>query len=130
MTYTFHVGEPASTRWEGRAGGALASAGPGGVQLLIALDEPGEAERESVESGPVTLGVQDGDRGGTVLIRVGEPGRSGHIEARAALDVGAVWWGADVELALCDAEGVVHAVRRFQGLEAGSAAEEALGELD
>ena len=31
-----------------------------------------------------------------------------------------VWWGADVELALCDGRGVVRAVRRFRGPVAGA----------
>ena len=36
---------------------------------------------------------------------------NGHLEATAEVEVG-VWWGGDVELALCDARGVVRAVKK------------------
>ncbi|PAP74538.1 hypothetical protein [Rubrivirga marina] len=129
MTHLFHVGELASTRADGplaaRPGEARAVVGPGGIQIVVALGEPGQAERDAVEVGAVSLGVADepdstGDghpAGGgrtALLVRVGEPGEPGHLEATAEVEVG-VWWGGDVELALCDARGVVRAVRRFQG---------------
>ncbi len=133
MTHLFHVGEPASTRADGplaaRPGEARASAGPGGVQIVVAVEEPGEVEREAVETGAISLGVADSpepagsptSRGrGAILVQVGEPGRPGYVEATAEVEAG-VWWGADVELALCDGRGVVRAVRRFRGPMAGPA---------
>ena len=118
MTHLFHVGEPVSTRPDGplsaRPGEARASAGPGGVQIVVAVEEPGEPERRAVEAGPVALGVADRPGRGALLVRAGEPGRPGHLEAAAEIDAG-VWWGADIELALCDGKGVVRAVRRFLG---------------
>lgn len=131
MTHLFHVGEPASTRADGplaaRPGEARASAGPGGVQIVVAVEEPGEAERAAVEVGSISLGVADspestgspaGSGWGAILVQVGEPGRLGYVEATAEVEAG-VWWGADVELALCDGRGVVRAVRRFRGPMAG-----------
>lgn len=123
MTYSFHVGEPASTR-QGpsgapRPGEAKASSGPGGVQIVVALDDPGEPERRAVEDGPVVLGVRDRGGVGALLVQAGEPGRPGHVEATAPLDAQVAWWGADIELALCDRDGVVRAVRRFRGPMAG-----------
>ena len=124
MTHLFHVGEPASTWPDGplaaRPGEARASAGPGGVQIVVAVEEPGEPERRAVEAGPVSLGVADRPGRAALLVRAGEPGRPGHLEAAAEIEAG-IWWGADVELALCDGRGVVRAVRRFQGPDAGPA---------
>ena len=125
MTYTFHVGEPTTTRTDGARAvappSAVASAGPGGLQILVALEAPGEAERQAVESGTIALGVSDGAEAEAILVRIGTPGQPGYVEVSAAADVGEAWWGADVELGLCDAEGVVRAVRRFRGLEAPAA---------
>ena len=118
MTHLFHVGEPASTRPDGplaaRPGEARASAGPGGVQIVVAVEDPGEPERRAVETGEISLGVADRLGRGALLVRAGELGRPGHLEAAAEIEVG-VWWGADIELALCDGRGVVRAVRRFVG---------------
>ena len=127
MTHLFHVGEPASTRADGplaaRPGEARATAGPGGVQIVVAVVDPGEAEREAVETGAISLGVADdpeptggsaGSGRGAILVQIGEPRRPGYVEATAEVEAG-VWWGADVELALCDGRGVVRAVRRFRG---------------
>ena len=125
MTYTFHVGEPTTTRTDGARAvappSAVASAGPGGLQILVALEAPGEAERQAVESGTIALGLSDGAEAEAILVRIGTPGQPGYVEVSAAADVGEAWWGADVELGLCDAEGVVRAVRRFRGLEAPAA---------
>lgn len=136
MTHLFHVGEPASTRADGplaaRPGEARATAGPGGVQIVVAVEEPGEAERAAVEAGAISLGVADrpgpsggsaGSGRGAILVQVGEPGRPGYVEATAEVEAG-VWWGADVELALCDRRGVVRAVRRFRGPMVGPAGAE------
>lgn len=124
MTYTFHVGEPATTRTDGVRAvaptSAVASAGPGGLQILVALEAPGEAERRAVESGPIALGVSDGAEVEAILVRIGTPGQPGYVEASAVAAVGHAWWGADVELAMCDGGGVVRAVRRFRGLEAAA----------
>ena len=126
MTYTFHVGEPSTTRadgvWAIEPPAAVATAGPGGLQILVALEAPSEAERLAVESGPVALGVSDGADAAAILVRIGTPGHPGCVEVSAASDVGEAWWGADVELGLCDAGGVVRAVRRFQGVEAPAVA--------
>ena len=133
MTHLFHVGEPTSTRPDGplaaRPGEARALAGPGGVQIVVAVEEPGEPERRAVKAGPVSLGVaaRPGLAGrGALLVRAGEPGRPGHLEAAAEIEAG-VWWGADVELALCDGRGVVRAVRRFRGPTVGAEDAVALG---
>ena len=128
MTHLFHVGEPASTRPDGplaaRSGEARASAGPGGVQIVVAVEDPGEPERRAIETGEISLGVADrpGPAGcGALLVRAGEPGRPGHLEAAAEIEAD-VWWGADIELALCDGRGVVQAVRRFPGPAADAVA--------
>ena len=125
MTYTFHVGEPATTRndgaWAVAPSSAVASAGPGGLRILVALESPGEAERRAVESGPIVLGVSDGAEAEAILVRIGTPGEPGYVEVSAVADVGEAWWGADIELGLCDGGGVVRAVRRFRGLEAAAA---------
>lgn len=126
MTHLFHVGEPASTRsgspLVARGGEARAVVGPGGIQIVIVVDEPSRAQQEAVETGAVSLGVVDGPRASALLVRVGEPGRQGHIEAEAEIEAG-IWWGADVELALCDGLGIVRAVCRFRGPTAGSSSE-------
>ena len=129
MTHLLHVGEPASTRADGplavRTGEARASVGPGGIQVVVAVAEPSDDEREAVETGRVSLGVADepGPRGAgdptgrgrsALLVQIGEAGAPGYVEASAEVDAG-VWWGGDVELALCDGRGVVRAVRRFRG---------------
>lgn len=125
MTYTYHVGEPASTRSDWPRPTLLpfatASSGPGGVRILVALDAPGAPERLAVESGPIALGVAEGGDVSEVRVRIGTPGQPGYVEVSAELDVGLVWWGADVELGLCDENGVIRAVRRFQGLDASPA---------
>ena len=125
MTYTFHVGEPTTTRTDGARAvappSAVASAGPGGLQILVALEAPGEAERRAVESGPIALGVSDGAEAEVILVRIGTLGQPGYVEASAAADIGEAWWGGDVELGLCDGGGVVRAVRRFRGLEVTAA---------
>ena len=125
MTYTFHVGEPTTTRtdgvWAVAPPSAVASAGPGGLQILVALEAPGEAERRAVESGPIALGVSDGAEAEVILVRIGTLGQPGYVEASAAADIGEAWWGGDVELGLCDGGGVVRAVRRFRGLEVTAA---------
>ena len=124
MTYTFHVGEPTTTRTDSARAvappSAVASAGPGGLQILVALGAPGEAERRAVESGPIALGVSDGAEAEVILVRIGTPGQPGYVEASAAADIGEAWWGGDVELGLCDGGGVVRAVRRFRGLKAAA----------
>lgn len=133
MTHLFHVGEPASTRPDGplaaRPGEARALAGPGGVQIVVAVEEPGDPERRAVETGPVSLGIADRHGRGALLVRAGEPGWPGHLEAAAEIEAD-VWWGADIELALCDGRGVIRAVRRFPGPTAEpvpSASDERLG---
>ena len=122
MTYTFHVGEPATTRSDdGKSIApphAIATSGPGGVQILIAVDALGHDRCRAVESGPIALGVSDRADSKAILIQIGVPGQPGYLEASAVADAGRVWWGADVELALCDGDGIVRAVRRFNGVEA------------
>ena len=97
MTYTFHVGEPTTTRTDGARAvappSAVASAGPGGLQILVALEAPGEAERRAVESGPIALGVSDGAEAEAILVRIGTPGEPGYVEVSAVADVGEAWWG-------------------------------------
>ena len=119
MTYAYHVGEPATTRPGGRGlPRASASVGPGGVQILLAVESSDAATERAVESGRIALGMSDGPDHGAILVQVGAPGRSGYLEASATVEVGRTWWGGDVELGLCDRDGVVRAVRRFSGLEA------------
>ena len=117
MTYSFHVGEPAPARATSavRPGKGWTLFGPGGLQVLVALAEPGEAHVHAVDRGPVALGVRDHAGETTLLVGVGEPGQAGHLAAEAPLNDRPSWWSADVELALCDGSGVVRAVRRFQG---------------
>jgi hypothetical protein len=123
MTHLFHVGEPATTRADGPLaagpGEGRVAVGPGGIQIVLVVDEPGEATREAVETGAVFLGVADepgpvGRGRSALLVQVGERGAPGYLEASIEVEAD-VWWGADVELALCDGRGVVRAVRRFRG---------------
>ena len=117
MTYSFHVDEPAPTRPGSppRPGEGWTLFGPGGLQVLVALTEPDEAEVDAVERGPIALGVRDTTAESALLVEVGEPQGAGHLSAEAPLAGRPSWWSADVELALCDGEGVVRAVRRFHG---------------
>ena len=124
MTHLFHVGEPVSTRagspLAAEPGEARAVAGPGGIQVVVAVADPGEDECRAVETGAISVGVSDehgatdGPGGGALLVRVGEPGSAGFVEAVAPVEAG-VWWGGDVEIALSDGGDVVRAVRRFRG---------------
>ncbi|MAS53133.1 MAG: hypothetical protein CMJ44_00645 [Pimelobacter sp.] len=123
MTHLFHVGEPVSTRagspLAAEPGEARAVAGPGGIQVVVAVADPGEDECRAVETGAISVGVSDehgatDGPGAALLVRVGEPGSAGFVEAVAPVEAG-VWWGGDVELALSDGRGVVRAVRRFRG---------------
>jgi hypothetical protein len=127
MTYLLHVGEPASARADSplaaRPGDPRVAVGPGGIQIVLAVDDPGEEELAAVKTGAISLGVADepgptGRGRGALLVRVGERGTPGHLEASVEVEAD-VWWGADVELALCDGRGVVRAVRRFRGPVAG-----------
>ena len=120
MTYSFTVDEPAPS-WPGSPpppGGGLTRFGPGGLQILLTPAEPDEAAVHAADCGPVSLGFRDSADESTLLVGIGEAGRAGHLVGEAPLADRPSWWSADVELGLCDGDGVVRAVRRFHGPEA------------
>ena len=120
MTYSFSVDDPAPARpgVPPPPGGGWTFFGPGGLQVLLALADPGPAVVRAVSVGPVALGVRDVAGESALLVEAGERGAAGHLAAEAPLPGRPSWWSADVELGLCDAQGVVRAVRRFHGPDA------------
>ncbi|MDT7858228.1 hypothetical protein RQM47_16385 [Rubrivirga sp. S365] len=125
MTHVFTVGEPAPPSAVDVAaiplGGGRAGVAEGGVQIVLRVDDPTQDTCEALQRGPVALGLREAPSGAAaVLVEVGAPGSPGHLAAEAAVDLpeGAAPPPPDVELALCDAGGVVRAVRRFRGFSA------------
>ena len=97
------------------SGGTWIDDGPGGLLVVVKIDDPTAAQRAATEYGRVAFGVRDRPGESVGVVQLGEPGRPGHIEAE--LDVGPAtdWWGPDIAVFLCDRDGVVRARRPLTG---------------
>lgn len=101
------------------SGGTWLDDGPGGLLVVVKVDDPTGAQRAATAYGRIAFGVRDRPGESVGIVQLGDPGRPGYIEAELDVGPAADWWGPDIAVVLCDRDGVVRARRTLTGPDTG-----------